>query len=184
MPSKFCVSRALVVFYLFYLTGCSHSVQTDTQNPYNGPEFRRWSAVVADLDETIYLYTEVLGFQLGSVAVDPKTSYVYDVFNIDRSQTTRHATFDAGNAKRVMSVVEVTGIKADRLPKQPRSGVALINANGSFDKIIAKLRASGYKTLEPHRLGRNGIEVGFVDKDGHMYALYEFPYSGSIELPH
>ena len=144
------------------------------QPPYTGAEFRRWSAVVSDIDETIRLYRDILGFELGSLTVDPKDSYVYTIFNIDRSITTRHATFDAGDKKRVLSVVEVPGIDLPRPPQSPRTSVALINANGRFDEIVRLLDANGYEVFESHPLGENGIEVGFLDRDGHLYSLYEF----------
>ena len=149
---------------------------------YDGAELRRWSAIVADLDETIYLYTDILGFELGDVTTDPKTSYVYEVFNISRDITTRHATFHAGDNKRVLSVVEVPGVNLPKPPQHPRMSVTLLNAKGRFDEIYTRLVDEGYSTLKPHALGSRGIEVGFIDKDGHLYAMYEFPYKGEIEI--
>ncbi len=182
MSKKLFLGPSLALIICSVLLSCTQATETPTEEPYDGPQFRRWSAVVSDLDETIHLYTKVLGFQLGTVSVDPQTSYVYEVFNIDRGIATRHATFHAGALKRVMSVVEVPGLDPARLPESPRAGVALINANGNFDAIVARLKAGNYETLQPHRLGANGIEVGFLDRDGHMYALYEFPYEGAIKL--
>lgn len=149
---------------------------------YQGPEFRRWSAVVSDLNETITLYRDILGFELGDVSEDPKDSYVYEVFNIDSKITTRHATFHAGSKKRVLSVVEVPGTPLQKPPQSPRLSVALINANGNFDLIVNKLHKHGYEVLTPHALGAEGIEIGFLDKDGHLYALYEYPYAGVQEI--
>lgn len=63
---------------------------------------------------------------------------------------------------RVLSIVEV--------PALPRMPIALFNANGRFDE--------GYETIVPRALGENGIEMGFIDNDGHLYALYEYPYLG------
>ena len=162
--------------------GSSGVAQADDPNPYRGAELRRWSAVVSDLDETIHLYTEILGFELGDVTTDPKTSYVYEVFNISRDITTRHATFHAGAKKRVLSVVEVPGVKLPMPPQSPRMSVTLLNANGRFDEIVTRLIDEGYETMEPHALGATGIEIGFIDRDGHLYALYEYPYKGAIDL--
>lgn len=157
-------------------------VVAEESDSYRGAELRRWSAVVADLDRTIHLYTNILGFELGDVSTDPKTSYVYEVFNIRRDITTRHATFHAGDKKRVLSIVEVPGIKLPMPPQSPRMSVALLNANGRFDEIYAQLIEEDFVTMKPHALGASGIEVGFVDRDGHLYALYEYPYNGEIEV--
>lgn len=152
----------------------------ETEAPYSGAEFRRWSAIVSNLDESIYLFTNILGLQLGDVTTDPKTSYVYEVFAIDSTITTRHATFHAGDNKRVLSIVEVPGVELQRPPQSPRMSAALFNANGRFDEIVITLREEGYEILTPHILGENGMEIGFIDGDGHLYALYEYPYVGTI----
>jgi len=176
--------RMLIVFAIVSLTAIAHPNTAGAEAPerYDGPDLRRWSAVVSDLDETIRLYTEILGFELGDVSVDSKTSYVYEIFNISTDITTRHATFHAGDKKRVLSVVEVPGIDLPKLPQSPRMSVALINANGRFDEIYARLAREGYEVLPTHALGDKGIEVGFIDRDGHLYALYEYPYEGDIEI--
>jgi catechol 2,3-dioxygenase-like lactoylglutathione lyase family enzyme len=152
--------------------------QVAEESPYQGVQFRRWSPIVSNLDETIHLYTDILGLKLGSVTTDPKTSYVYEIFGIDSKITTRHAIFNAGATKRVLSVVEVPDAASQFMPQSPRMSAVLMNANGRFDEIVRQLKEEGYKTLSPHALGKNGIEIGFIDRDGHLYALYEFPYSG------
>ncbi len=178
------ITRAQLLLAIAVVT-CVPSALGQETGSYQGPELRRWSAVVSDLDETIHLYTDILGFELGEVSTDPKTSYVYEIFNISPSVTTHHATFHAGEKKRVLSVVEVPGTRLPALPDNPRMSVALINANGRFDEILKKLTEEGYTTMKPHALGSSGIEVGFVDRDGHLYALYEYPYAGQVEVdPH
>ncbi len=149
------------------------------KEPYAGVEFRRWSAIVSDMDEAIHLYRDILGFELGDVAVDPKTSYVYEMFSIDPQITTRHAMFHAGDKKRVLTVVEVPGIALEQPPQSPRMSVVLYNSNGRFDEIVKQLIAENYQVLTPRKLGDSGMEIGFVDNDGHLHALYEYPYIGS-----
>ena len=145
---------------------------------YTGARFRRWSPVVADIDETVRLFRDILGFELGEITTDPPTSYVYEVFGLDPERPVRHATFHAGEQQRVLSVVEVPGARITRKPGAPRMAAALFNANGRFDTIVAALREADYELLQPHRLGSNGIEIGFIDANGHLFALYEIPYAG------
>ena len=171
-----------LVLLVGLLAGLFGEAVAQENDDYDGVEFRRWSAVVSDLDETIHLYTEILGLQLGDVTVDKKTSYVYEIFNISPNVTTRHATFHAGEKKRVVSVVEVPNDDLNSPPQNPRMSVALFNAKGRFDQILRRLKREGYITMKPHALGSQGIEVGFLDRDGHLYSLYEYPYSGSIKI--
>ena len=152
----------------------------ETEAGWQGVQFRRWSPIVANVDETIYLYTEILGFTLSSLTVDEPDSYVFEVFNIPRDTKTRHATFDRGEQKRVLSVVEVPGVKSPSEPGDVRMSAVLLNADGHFDEIVAKLRAQNYQVLTPHRLGQSGIEIGFIDRDGHVYAMYQIPYTGNM----
>ncbi len=157
---------------------CFGTTAAIADGDYEGVEFRRWSVLVSDLDRTIHLYRDILGLELGDISVDPDTSYVYEIFAIDPSITTRHATFHAGEKKRVLSVVEVRDQDLQKSPLTPRTSVALFNANGRFDAIVEQLRDEGFELMSPHRLGKEGVEIGFLDFDGHLYALYEYPYAG------
>lgn len=154
----------------------------EEKQPYAGSIIRRWSPLVSDMDRAIELYRDILGFELARLYEDQPDSYVFEIFDIERGTTTRHAIFDAGEDKRVLSVVEVPGMTANRAGESPRMSVLLVNANGRFDEIVGLLKERGYAMLNPHSLGPNGIEVGFIDGDGHLYSLYEIPYEGEIDL--
>ena len=132
--------------------------------------------MVSDLNETVHLYRDILGFELGELKTDGVDSYVYSVFNIDPYVRPRHAVFHSATEQRALSVVEVPGVNFTPAQDALRPAATLINANGRFDLIMDMLRAEGYTVFEPHELGENGIEGGFLDRDGHLYALYEIPY--------
>lgn len=179
--------KSILLSAALFCAGCAtipvesgvRDVSEQTAEEYTGAKIRRWSPIVSNLDDTMRLFTDILGFELASLTNDPQTSYVFDMFNIDRSVVTRHAVFHAGPDQRVLSVVEVPGLAPVRSGEQVRRSALLINANGRFDEIRALLSESGYETIAPHRLGSEGIEMGFIDRDGHLYALYEIPYSGT-----
>lgn len=177
------LSKIMVLISVLAIGGCAEETTAgsvlEQQEVYAGVEFRRWSAVVSDLDAAIHLYSGILGFELGDVSEDPKTSYVYEMFSIDPAITTRHAMFHAGEKKRVLTVVEVPGITLEPPPQSPRMSVALFNAKGRFDEIVKQLIAENYQVLTPRKLGETGMEIGFIDNDGHLHALYEYPYTGS-----
>ncbi|XUU59617.1 VOC family protein [Erythrobacter sp. HA6-11] len=147
---------------------------------YSGATIRRWSPIVSDMDRAIELYRDILGFELARIYEDPPESYVFEIYGIAAGTKTRHAMFNAGDDMRVLSVVEVPDLERLRATEAPRMSALLVNANGRFDEIVAMLRDRDYRLLSPHKLGANGIEMGFVDYDGHLYALYEIPYSGEI----
>jgi len=171
------MKEILITAFVSYCLLGGLVAQDDDQ--YSGAKFRRWSAVVSDMDSSIHLFRDILGFELGSLTTDPNSSYVYEMFGIDTSITTRHATFHAGVSKRVLSIIEVPGVDLPVPSSSPRMSAALINANGRFDEIVKRLINDGYVVLEPHDLNKVGIEIGFMDRDGHWYALYEYPYKGS-----
>ena len=143
------------------------------------PEVRRWSPVVSDLDEAIHLYRDILGFELGEIKTDDVDSYVYTAFNIDPAVRPRHAVFHSALEQRALSVVEVPGVDFSQPPDAVRPAATLINANGRFDIIVERLRAAGYTVFDTKRLGEDGIEGAFLDRDGHLYALYEIPYANA-----
>ena len=158
----------------------SAQAQEPAADAYQGAIIKRWSPVVSDLDRAIHLYRDILGFELARVFEDQPDSYVYPIFNITPGTTTRHAIFNAGEEQRVLSVVEMPGMEASRVSEAPRMSALLVNANGRFDEIVALLRMHDYALLPFHKLGENGIEVGFQDADGHLYALYQVPYDGVL----
>lgn len=164
-------SRFLPVVLGLVALGHSHLASSE------GAGFRRWSPVVSNLEDTIHLYTDILGFELGEVTEDPPESYVYKVFNVPPGIVTRHALFHDGDQKRVLSIVEIPGLAPQETDGVRRS-LTLFNARGRFDAIVDRLTAEGYATLPPQALGSSGIEMGFRDRDGHLYALYQIPYQG------
>jgi hypothetical protein len=79
---------------------------------------------------------------------------------------------------RTLALLEVTGV---RLPRKTgiRTTGAVINANGRLDAIIAAVRAKGLTVFGPRVLSSQGqgegIEQGFLDWDGNVIVLYQFP---------
>ena len=89
------------------------------------------------------------------------------------------STLSAGpNQARTLALLEVKGV---RLPRKTgiRTTGAVINANGRLDAIIASARTMGLTVMGPRVLESatqgNGIEQGFLDWDGNVIVLYQFP---------
>lgn len=175
--------RALIMLFALALTACATAQpapsQAQADAPWTGPSFKRMTIMVSDLDRTVRLWRDILGFE---VTVNPQSgpdSYSYPVFNIARGATIRYAMVSAGPyQQRTFAFAEVKG-QPIRAPQEPRLAAAVINANGRLAEIIAKVKAEGLEIVPSQPLvlqtQGTGIEQAFVDWDGHLIVLYEFP---------
>lgn len=161
----------MFVCSIFFI--CEEGVAQEAEI-YEGSYIRRPTLMVKDMDQSLSLYRDILGFQLGNLKVDHAESYAYTVFNIPQGTEIRHATFDTDKEKRVLSLVEVKSMP-NRTEHNLRTSTVLINANGRLTEILSQLESDGYMILPEHKLGETGKEVGFIDRDGHLIVLYEFP---------
>jgi len=171
-----------VIIILLSIEDCIAQKQSDFSNTtelksdtiYVGSYIRRPTLVVSNMDRALTIYRDILGFQLGSLSVDPPDSYIYTVCNIPQGTEVKHATLDTDKEKRTLSLVEVQAMKPIN-KDDLRTSMILVNANGRLDEIIKRLSSENYKLLPMHTLGKTGREIGFIDSDGHLIVLYEFP---------
>lgn len=143
---------------------------------YTGATFKRVTLVVSDMERSLTLYRDVLGFDLDEVSESTKESYSYPVFNIDPAATIRFATLSAGDKQvRTLALVEVKGME---LPAHgtPHMTASVIRVD-DLDATIEKVEALGLETVEPKLSGRPGEftfkEQALVDFDGHLVVLYQ-----------
>ena len=144
---------------------------------YTGVTIRRPTLMVRDMDRALALYRDILGLRLGRLSQDPADSYVYTAFNIPKGSVVIHATFDTGTDQRVLSLIAVRSMPPPPSPRREglRTAAMLVNANGRLDEIRRLLTAGGYRQMPCHTLAPNGTECAFLDADGHLIALYQFP---------
>jgi catechol 2,3-dioxygenase-like lactoylglutathione lyase family enzyme len=151
-------------------------------NSWNGPSFKRMTIMVSNLDRTVRLWRDILGFEVVVNATSGPDSYSYPVFNIARNASIRYAIVSAGpDQQRTFAFAEVKG-QPVQVPQSPRVAAAVINANGRLAEIIKLVAAEGMQVV-PATVLRSatngvGIEQAFVDLDGHLIVLYEFPKPG------
>ncbi|MFP4519829.1 MAG: VOC family protein [Oceanicaulis sp.] len=149
--------------------------------PYTGSYFKRQAIVVSDIERALTLYRDVLGFTLHSLTQSGADSYSYEVFNIPREASIRFATLDGGETQiRTLALIETGGIELAR-QTGVRRAAAVINANGRYEDIFAAIEDMGLETMAPRPLGDpdsprgQGVELGFLDWDGNLIVLYQFP---------
>ncbi len=142
----------------------------------NTPRFQRANYVVRDIDKSLELYRDVLGFEVAFILDSPDDSYSYPVFEIEKSHALRFAVLSAPGQARVMALTEVPAeIPAVPFPRR----AAIVIDVTEVDAVIAGARAAGCKVYEEEELvthdGRRGREVGIVDFDGNLVVIYNIP---------
>lgn len=147
----------------------------DRVSDYTGAYIRRPTLVVHDMEGALTLYRDILGLKLGRLNQDPPDSYVFTTFNIPAGTNVMHATLDTDKGARVLSLVEVKTMSVPDSANNLRTSAILINANGRLADIRTRLIKEGYTVYPNHALGKTGMEFAFIDNDGHLIALYEFP---------
>jgi catechol 2,3-dioxygenase-like lactoylglutathione lyase family enzyme len=140
------------------------------------PYFQRAALVVSDIDKSLLIYRDILGFSLEYLGIDTPDSYGYEVFKIDNSIQTRFATLSSVQQQRTLALIEVPNIKIYE-SNQTRISAVVIQVK-SVEKTRQKLIENKIETLRivKHDAPNQGLarqEMGFYDFDGHLVVIYE-----------
>jgi catechol 2,3-dioxygenase-like lactoylglutathione lyase family enzyme len=140
--------------------------------------FQRGNFIVKNIEKSLTLYRDVLGFELAFVKDSPDDSYSYPVFQIDESHKMRFAVLSTESQVRVMALTEVP---ADLPPSPHPRRSAIVLEVGDVDAVCDGARAAGCHVYEEEELhthdGRVGREVGIVDFDDNLVVIYKIPAS-------
>lgn len=136
--------------------------------------FKRAALIVGDLDRSLALYRDVLGFRLQSIKQSAADSYSYEIFGIDRSATMRMAALDGpAGQERTLALIEVKPAP----PRQARPSAATVievaDIAGALERLarLPEVTVLLERQLHTHD-GRIGREIGVIDADGHAAVLY------------
>lgn len=148
------------------------------EDEQNALRFQRANFVVTNLDRSLTLYRDVLGFNVDFTKDSPEVSYSYDVFEIDRDQPIRFAVLSTASQVRVLALTELPGATLDAVPMPRRSAIVL--DVGDVDAVVAGARDVGCHVYPEEELvthdGRIGREVGLVDFDQNLVVIYHIPH--------
>ncbi len=136
---------------------------------------QRSSVLVSNLDKSLQVYRDILGFKVAAIGESDSTSYVYTVFNIPKTAKIRIATLNSTDQKRIINLKEVTGVKLPKPPLQPYMSTVLIRVD-NIEVIMEKIKDLGLKHTRQHVVKGSRIsykEQAFVDPDGHLVAVYQ-----------
>ncbi|MEI6668197.1 MAG: VOC family protein [Acidobacteriota bacterium] len=138
-------------------------------------QVKRPNLVVSNIERSLKVYRDILGFKV--FAVDPSSaeSYSYPVFQFPKSGKLRMATLSTESAVRILALTELTG--APLPPKStPHRDAVVIEVRG-IDQIMGRIKAEGLTVVPPKTSktpeGMTFIEQAFEDYDGHLIVLYE-----------
>lgn len=168
-----------IVSILLAVSCLSAAHAAETPAEYSGLFYKRQLYVVSDMDRALTLWRDVIGFQPGDITVSGENSYSREVFNVPQGVKMRFVTLSVGPAQiRTLALLEVP---KDLVP--PKSGVrmtaAVIDARGRLDEITAKAKQMGLTVFSrrdlPSQTQGLGVEQGFLDWDGNVIVLYQFP---------
>lgn len=136
---------------------------------------KRVNLLVRDMERSLAIYRDILGFRIFQCTESGPQSYSYPVFRLPPQARLRFCTLDSATEVRALALTQVTGIE---LPAQtsPRLSAPVIRV-AHLDDIRARLEAAGLEVVEPRRSktaeGHEFSEMAFTDPDGHLVVLYQ-----------
>lgn len=143
--------------------------------PKSGLHVKRPCLLIADLDQSLRLYQDILGFRLDYVGVASPESYLYQAFQLPAQAQMRFAALSTEHEERALALTEVKGITLTPPPPPHRSGTVI--QVEAVAPVIDKIRTLGLKTVPPtHFTAPPNLaftEQGFFDFDGHLIVLYD-----------
>jgi len=136
---------------------------------------KRVNLLVRDLDRSLTVYRDILGFRVFAITESGPQSYSYPVFKLPPQAKLRFCTLDSSTEVRAFALTEVTGVE---LPAPPAVHLsAPVIRIERFDEVRAKLEAAGLAVVEPRSSrtaeGQTFREMAFTDPDGHLVVLYQ-----------
>lgn len=136
--------------------------------------YKRTTLLVADLERSLEVYRDILGFSVFQVKESGKDSYSYPVFKIPEHATITFATLSSPSQVRTLALTEVKGVTLPK-PSAPLMSAAVIQVVDLPAKI-ERLAALGLETTAPKKAEGHDfsfLEQAFIDYDGHLVVLYE-----------
>ncbi len=141
--------------------------------------YKRITLCVADLERSLKVYRDILGFKINYIKPSEKDSFSYPVFNIPNEADINFATLDSPSQERTFALTEIKGVP---LPKHEgiHMAASVIKVDDLID-VISQITALGLRTTDV-KTDENEyatfIEQAFVDFDGHLIVLYQLMEKG------
>lgn len=143
--------------------------------PAPGLHVKRPCLLVADLERSLQLYCDILGFRLDYVGEASPQSYLYTVFQLPPEARLRFAALSSDREERALALTEVKGLAlAPAVP--PFLGATVIQVAG-VPPLLSEIAALGLTILPPSHFtappNLRFTEQAIHDFDGHLLVLYD-----------
>ncbi|MEO0349423.1 MAG: VOC family protein [Cyanobacteria bacterium P01_A01_bin.15] len=136
---------------------------------------KRPCLLVADLERSLTLYCDCLGFHLDYVGKADPGSYLYPVFQLPPEAQLRFAALSTGQEPRALALTEVKGSVLPP-PSTPHRGATVIRVP-ALAPVLQQLRALGLSPIRASSFttppNLTFTEQAVCDFDGHLMVLYE-----------
>lgn len=141
----------------------------------NHLHIKRPCLIVADLERSLVLYRDILGFRLDYVSAASPNSYLYSVFQLPPQARLTFAALSTEHEPRALALTEVKGIELTP-PSLPYRTAIIIRVS-NLAATIAKIRDLQLPVVEPNSFttppNLHFTEQAFCDHDAHVIMLYE-----------
>ena len=156
----------------------SNQASVGTPHIKAGLHVKRPCLLVSDLERSLHLYRDILGFELDYMSEASPESYLYQVFQIPVQAKLTFAALNTEHEVRALALTEVKGMSLPALPLPHRAGIVIQVSNVA--SVIEQVTALGLATVEPSYFTAPPnlafTEQGFYDFDGQLIVLYETQY--------
>ena len=123
----------------------SGSVHAAVEAAVREVALKRVNLLVRDLDRSLAVYRDILGFRNAQVSQSSPQSYSYPVFRLPAQARLRFCTLDSATEIRALALTEVTGIELPA-PGPIVTSSPVIRVE-DFDAVHARLKAAGLVVL-------------------------------------
>ena len=141
----------------------------------NHLHIKRPCLIVADLERSLTLYRDILGFRLDYVSTASPNSYLYSVFGLPEQARLTFAALSTESEPRALALTEVKGIELT--PPSLPYRVALVIRVSNLTDAIERIRNLQLPVVEPNSFttppNLHFTEQAFRDYDAHVIMLYE-----------
>ena len=172
-------SKLVLSSVILGLSACASVPTAPSTEPANRtfemPHVKRPNLLVADLERSLKIYQDILGFSPGNISESSTDSYSYPVFNIPPEARMRYTYLGEPGENRVFGLTEVRNITLPKPASEPYMSTVVIGIT-DLEAKFEKLEAMGLKVTESKIAGGSEfrfIEQAFVDPDGHLIVCYE-----------
>jgi len=145
-----------------------------------GTHFKRTNLLISDLEKSLIIYRDILGFTVHKMSDSSEDSYSYPVFNIPKEAKLKFCTLDSPDQIRTIALTQISGIDLPKPPSSPLMSASVIRVK-DLPSVMKKIETLGLEITKPKiAVGSDGntfMEQAFVDFDGHLIVLYEFQKS-------